>query len=248
MLFSSVDILRQRTHDIEVKKYCISLLEKLGSFQYTRKVLEALDVEARAEVGLKSKSLSLAILLKCGGFFFGVRWLVWEEIPIWIDFSISSCPGKIVTVTALRNPIKSITTMSHAAPTRTRSTVINSRRGRRGSNCELQTAVPRPEPEPPPLLLLIWKHRNNSNSHNVRHRSNNDTQPAWVRLYCVSYRNLRSSKDLLYSCFTLPPKAATKQTNSTIFHFHRSSTSTREMIVNQHSSSLTKMFKPKVNW
>lgn len=57
MLFSSVDILRQRTHDIEVKKYCISLLEKLGSFQYTRKVLEALDVEARAEVGLKSLSL-----------------------------------------------------------------------------------------------------------------------------------------------------------------------------------------------
>lgn len=43
-------ILRQRTHDIEVKKYCISLLEKLGSFQYTRKVLETLDAEARAEV------------------------------------------------------------------------------------------------------------------------------------------------------------------------------------------------------
>ncbi|KRG05867.1 geranylgeranyl pyrophosphate synthase isoform X2 [Drosophila mojavensis] len=43
-------ILRQRTHDIEVKKYCISLLEKLGSFQYTRKVLESLDAEARAEL------------------------------------------------------------------------------------------------------------------------------------------------------------------------------------------------------
>ncbi|KAH8397476.1 hypothetical protein KR222_006755 [Zaprionus bogoriensis] len=43
-------ILRQRTHDIEVKKYCIGLLEKLGSFQYTRKVLETLDLEARAEV------------------------------------------------------------------------------------------------------------------------------------------------------------------------------------------------------
>ncbi|KAH8239089.1 hypothetical protein KR032_000509 [Drosophila birchii] len=46
----STDILRQRTHDIEVKKYCITLLEKLGSFQYTRKVLETLDAEARAEV------------------------------------------------------------------------------------------------------------------------------------------------------------------------------------------------------
>ncbi|XP_004524463.1 geranylgeranyl pyrophosphate synthase isoform X2 [Ceratitis capitata] len=43
-------ILRQRTHDIEVKKYCIGLLEKLGSFQYTREVLESLDKEARAEV------------------------------------------------------------------------------------------------------------------------------------------------------------------------------------------------------
>jgi len=46
----STDILRQRTHDIEVKKYCITLLEKLGSFQYTRKVLESLDAEARSEV------------------------------------------------------------------------------------------------------------------------------------------------------------------------------------------------------
>lgn len=53
-LFFYPDILRQRTHDIEVKKYCISLLEKLGSFQYTRKVLETLDVEARAEVLTKS--------------------------------------------------------------------------------------------------------------------------------------------------------------------------------------------------
>ncbi|KAM7358911.1 geranylgeranyl pyrophosphate synthase quemao [Cochliomyia hominivorax] len=43
-------ILRQRTHDVEVKKYCISLLEKLGSFQYTREVLESLDKEARDEV------------------------------------------------------------------------------------------------------------------------------------------------------------------------------------------------------
>lgn len=42
--------MRQRTHDVEVKKYCISLLEKLGSFQYTREVLESLDKEARAEV------------------------------------------------------------------------------------------------------------------------------------------------------------------------------------------------------
>jgi geranylgeranyl diphosphate synthase type 3 len=35
---------------VEVKKYCITLLEKFGSFSYTRKTLERLDAEARAEV------------------------------------------------------------------------------------------------------------------------------------------------------------------------------------------------------
>lgn len=44
------DILRQRTRDVEVKKYCVSLLEKLGSFRYTRETLDALDKEARNEV------------------------------------------------------------------------------------------------------------------------------------------------------------------------------------------------------
>ncbi|XP_039749418.1 geranylgeranyl pyrophosphate synthase isoform X2 [Pararge aegeria] len=43
-------ILRQRTRDVEVKRYCISLLEKFGSFQYTRERLQQLDDEARAEV------------------------------------------------------------------------------------------------------------------------------------------------------------------------------------------------------
>ncbi|CAK1598494.1 unnamed protein product [Parnassius mnemosyne] len=43
-------ILRQRTRDVEVKRYCVSLLERLGSFQYTRDALHALDSEARAEV------------------------------------------------------------------------------------------------------------------------------------------------------------------------------------------------------
>uniref|UniRef100_A0A0K8TSQ4 Putative geranylgeranyl pyrophosphate synthase/polyprenyl synthetase n=1 Tax=Tabanus bromius TaxID=304241 RepID=A0A0K8TSQ4_TABBR len=42
-------ILRQRTHDVEVKKYCINLLEKLGSFEYTRNTLERLDLQAREE-------------------------------------------------------------------------------------------------------------------------------------------------------------------------------------------------------
>lgn len=43
-------ILRQRTQDVEVKRYCVSLLEKLGSFKYTAEVLEMLDTEARAEI------------------------------------------------------------------------------------------------------------------------------------------------------------------------------------------------------
>ncbi|XP_045534875.1 geranylgeranyl pyrophosphate synthase [Papilio machaon] len=43
-------ILRQRTRDVEVKRYCVSLLERLGSFQYTRDALQALDADARAEV------------------------------------------------------------------------------------------------------------------------------------------------------------------------------------------------------
>lgn len=44
------DILRQRTHSVEVKRYCIQLLEKFGSFSHTRDVLSQLDAEARAEV------------------------------------------------------------------------------------------------------------------------------------------------------------------------------------------------------
>ncbi|XP_055913833.1 terpene synthase isoform X1 [Eupeodes corollae] len=42
-------ILRQRTRDVEVKKYCITLLEKLGSFKYTTDILETLDKQAREE-------------------------------------------------------------------------------------------------------------------------------------------------------------------------------------------------------
>ncbi|CAB3226549.1 unnamed protein product [Arctia plantaginis] len=43
-------ILRQRTRDVEVKKYCITILEKLGSFAYTKETLQRLDEEARKEV------------------------------------------------------------------------------------------------------------------------------------------------------------------------------------------------------
>jgi geranylgeranyl diphosphate synthase type 3 len=43
-------ILRQRTKDVELKKYCVTLLEKFGSFKYTRHTLEKFDAELRAEV------------------------------------------------------------------------------------------------------------------------------------------------------------------------------------------------------
>jgi len=43
-------ILRQRTRDVELKKYCVTLLEKFGSLSYTRRTLEELDAQARAEV------------------------------------------------------------------------------------------------------------------------------------------------------------------------------------------------------
>ena len=43
-------ILRQRTTDLELKKYCVSLLEKYGSFAYTLQTLEELDQKVRQEV------------------------------------------------------------------------------------------------------------------------------------------------------------------------------------------------------
>lgn len=49
-----ISIVRQRTKDTDVKRYCVSLLEKLGSFEYTRQTMLRLDLEARraiAELG-----------------------------------------------------------------------------------------------------------------------------------------------------------------------------------------------------
>ena len=35
---------------MELKKYCFTLLEKFGSFSYTRRILKELHTEVRAEV------------------------------------------------------------------------------------------------------------------------------------------------------------------------------------------------------
>nr|CAD7447757.1 unnamed protein product [Timema bartmani]CAD7458252.1 unnamed protein product [Timema tahoe] len=44
------NILRQRTRDLELKRYCITLLERFGSFAYTRNILQELDTDAREEI------------------------------------------------------------------------------------------------------------------------------------------------------------------------------------------------------
>jgi geranylgeranyl diphosphate synthase type 3 len=43
-------ILRQRTEDVELKKYFLTLLENFGSLRYTRHTLEKIDAELRAEI------------------------------------------------------------------------------------------------------------------------------------------------------------------------------------------------------
>uniref|UniRef100_A0A1B6DVR6 Geranylgeranyl pyrophosphate synthase n=1 Tax=Clastoptera arizonana TaxID=38151 RepID=A0A1B6DVR6_9HEMI len=45
-----IHILRQRTKDVEVKRYFITLLDKFGSFSYTRETLYQLDRDARMEI------------------------------------------------------------------------------------------------------------------------------------------------------------------------------------------------------
>ncbi|CAH0702732.1 unnamed protein product [Spodoptera exigua] len=56
-------ILRQRTRDLEVKRYCITILERLGSFAYTRETLHGLDEEARREVARLGGNPHLEALL-----------------------------------------------------------------------------------------------------------------------------------------------------------------------------------------
>ena len=37
------DIIKQRTNDIELKKYAVKLLEEFGSFEYTKQTLKLLE-------------------------------------------------------------------------------------------------------------------------------------------------------------------------------------------------------------
>jgi len=58
-----MNILRQRTTDNEVKKYCVSLLEKTGSFKYTLDVLEELDSKVRSEIEKLGGNVHLIALM-----------------------------------------------------------------------------------------------------------------------------------------------------------------------------------------
>lgn len=58
-----MNILRQRTTDIEVKKYCVSLLEKSGSFAYTLRTLEDLDQKVREQVEKLGGNVNLMALM-----------------------------------------------------------------------------------------------------------------------------------------------------------------------------------------
>lgn len=63
ILIGTIEILRQRTRDVEVKRYCVTLLEKFGSFTHTRETLSQLDRDARDEVArLGGNPLMEAIL------------------------------------------------------------------------------------------------------------------------------------------------------------------------------------------
>jgi len=60
---------------VELKKYCVTLLEKFGSLSYTRQTLEELDAEARAEVAkLGGNPLLEDVLDKL------LEWKMWTDV------------------------------------------------------------------------------------------------------------------------------------------------------------------------
>lgn len=56
-------VLKQRTKDIEIKKFAVKLMEEKGSFKYTLGVLEKLDTETRNEVETLGDNPHLTTLL-----------------------------------------------------------------------------------------------------------------------------------------------------------------------------------------
>ena len=45
-----LNIVKQRTDDIDLKRFCLSLIKEIGSLAYTKKKLEKLEEEIREEI------------------------------------------------------------------------------------------------------------------------------------------------------------------------------------------------------
>ncbi|KAI1285744.1 Geranylgeranyl pyrophosphate synthase [Halotydeus destructor] len=60
---SLLNILKQRTKSLELKKYAVQLLQASGSFEYTLNILNKLDSETRAEIALLGGNDHLIALL-----------------------------------------------------------------------------------------------------------------------------------------------------------------------------------------
>lgn len=59
-----IHILRQRTTKPELKKHCLSLLTKYGSFEYTKRKMHQLGKEAFEEVGKLGQNAEMEEVLK----------------------------------------------------------------------------------------------------------------------------------------------------------------------------------------
>jgi len=58
-----LSILRQRTEDLDVKKYCVEQMERLGSFEYTRTVLVELEGRVVQEIAALGENPFLSALV-----------------------------------------------------------------------------------------------------------------------------------------------------------------------------------------
>lgn len=58
------NILRQRTENIDIKKYCVQYLEDVGSFEYTRCTLRELEAKAYKQIEACGGNPSLVTLVK----------------------------------------------------------------------------------------------------------------------------------------------------------------------------------------
>uniref|UniRef100_UPI00398E3EC3 geranylgeranyl pyrophosphate synthase n=1 Tax=Pristiophorus japonicus TaxID=55135 RepID=UPI00398E3EC3 len=58
------NILRQRTENVDVKKYCVNYLEKVGSFDYTRQTLKQMESEAYKIIEKLGGNPQLVALIK----------------------------------------------------------------------------------------------------------------------------------------------------------------------------------------